>query len=129
MIEETQTKLLGHAQVTLVDQIFRLVEGNEGKVETESDWKAVNLLFELYKMDRPEEYKDFLEKMKENRIATMHNHAIVKDDAGDMVQHALEIPARFNQYLSIVFPKIDYDMKFFKRLSKELPILKMTENL
>ena len=129
MEKDTETKLLGHAQVNLVEQIFRLIEGNEGRVETESDWKAVALLFELYKLDRPEEYREFLERMKENRLATSHNNAIVKDDAGDMVQHALEIPARFNQYLSVVFPKIDYTMKFCQRLARELPILKMTDNL
>jgi len=129
MEKDTETKLLGHAQVNLVEQIFRLIEGNEGRVETESDWKAVALLFELYKLDRPEEYREFLERMKENRLATFHNNAIVKDDAGDMVQHALEIPARFNQYLSVVFPKIDYTMKFCQRLARELPILKMTDNL
>ena len=129
MEKDTETKLLGHAQVNLVEQIFRLIEGNEGRVETESDWKAVALLFELYKLDRPEEYREFLERMKENRLATSHNNAIVKDDSGDMVQHALEIPARFNQYLSVVFPKIDYTMKFCQRLARELPILKMTDNL
>lgn len=129
MKQQEETRFLGSAQVTLVDKIFDTLFGNEGRVETENDWKAVVLLFELYKLDRPEEYRDFLENMKQNREATRDNHAIIRDGNGDMVQHALEIPARFYQYLNIVFPNIEFDQKFFKRLSRELPILKMTENL
>jgi hypothetical protein len=80
-------------------------------------------------MEHPEHYAWFVETMKQYRAGTTHNKGIVKDDDGDMVQHMLEIPEVFHNYMHTMFPRQKWDKKFIRKLTSELPILKVTDKL
>jgi hypothetical protein len=117
-------------QVMVIDKIVEKLKNNEsGTVETQDDWDAVVLLFDLFRLEHTGHYNWFIETIKEYRKGTTSNHGIVKDDAGDMVQHMLEIPEVFHQYMHRVFPNQKWDKKFIRKLTTELPILKVADQL
>lgn len=117
-------------QVQVIDKIIDKLKFNTtGVVETENDWQAIVLLFDLFRIEHPEHFDNFVELMKKYKQATAGNNSIVKDGAGDMVQHMLEIPEMFYMYIYRMFPNQKWDKKFILKLSRELPILKTTDNL
>lgn len=118
------------AKVMLIDRVVdKLKDNQSGMVETQNDWDAVALLFELFRIEHPAHYNWFVETMKQYRVATKDTNAIIKDDAGDSMQHMLEIPEMFHAYMHRMFPNQKWDKKFLRRLTSELPILKVSENL
>lgn len=117
-------------QVMVIDRIVEKLKNNEsGTVESPDDWDAVVLLFDLFRLEHPGHYNWFVETIKQHRVATIGNHGIIKDDSGDMVQHMLEIPEVFHQYMHRVFPNQKWDRKFIRKLTLELPILKVSDEL
>jgi hypothetical protein len=113
-------------QLMLIDKIVEMLKNNEtGRVESENDWKAVVLMFELFKLEHPRHYEHFLETIKQFRIATIGNKGIIKDDSGDMVQHVLEVPETFHGYIHSMFPNQKWDKNFTNKLSSELPIFRV----
>lgn len=128
--EKPEYYVLPRQQVTLIDKIVEKLKNNtSGLVENEFDWEAVVLLFELFKVEHPAHYENFIEMIKQYRIATTSTHAIIKDEQGDMVQHMLEVPEVFHNYIHQTFPNQKWDKKFIKKLTSELPILKVTDVL
>lgn len=117
-------------QVMVIDKIVEKLKNNQsGTVESQDDWDAIVLLFDLFKLEHPLHYQSFIETIKEYRKATSSNHGIIRDDAGDMVQHMLEIPEVFHSYVHRIFPTQKWDRKFIKKLTSELPILKISDTL
>jgi hypothetical protein len=117
-------------QLVIIDKVVEKLKDNKtGVVESPSDWEAIVLLFELFSVDHPEHYAHFVELMKKYRSATTFNNSIVDDGQGDKVQHMLEIPEMFYNYIYKMFPNQKWDRKFLNKLAKELPILKMSDNL
>jgi len=115
-------------QADIIDKVVSLTSNNLGYVETENDWKAILLLFELFKIEHPSHFIDFNKNMAQYKKLTADTHAIIKDDNGDMVQHMFEIPEIFYTYVITTFPLQKWDKDFCRKLAKELPILKVTEN-
>lgn len=127
--EQPEYYVLPRQQVELIDKIVEKLKGNtSGTVETESDWQAVILMFELFRIEHPAHFAHFVETMKLYKKETEGTHAIIKDESGDMVQHVLEVPEAFHGYIHQMFPYQKWDRKFTKRLTSELPILR-THNL
>lgn len=117
-------------QLMLIDRIVEMIkDNNSGRVETENDWKAIVLMFDLFKLEHPGHYASFVETIKEHRLATIGNKGIIKDDAGDMVQHVLEVPETFHGYVHSMFPNQKWDRKFTNKLTSELPILRVSGSL
>ena len=117
-------------QMQIIDKVVEKLKHNEsGTVETENDWDAVKLLFDLFRLEHPGHYEWFVEEIKKYRTATISNNAIIKDGAGDMVQHMLEIPEVFHAYIFKMFPNQKWNKEFILKLSKELPILKVANKL
>lgn len=128
--ENLEYKVVPREQLMLIDRIVdKLKENSYGTVETPNDWEAVVMLFELFRMEHPAHYAHFVESMKQYRQNTAHTNAIIKDEAGDMVQHMLEVPEKFHHYMHSMFPQQKWDRKFIIKLTRELPILKVTDNL
>lgn len=128
--DEPEYVVVPRQQAMLVDRIVEKLKHNDsGTVQTENDWEAVVMLFDLFKMEHPAHYAHFVETMKQYRFATMSTNAIIKDDSGDMVQHMLEVPERFHQYMHSMFPNQKWDKKFIMKLTRELPILKVADEL
>lgn len=128
--DELEYKVVPREQLMLIDRIVdKLKENGYGTVETLNDWEAVVMLFDLFRMEHPAHYANFVETMKNYRLNTAGTNAIIKDDAGDMVQHMLEVPEKFYQYMYTLFPNQKWDRKFILKLTRELPILKVTEKL
>ena len=128
--EKAEYVVVPRPQLMLIDRIVeKLKNNNSGLVETENDWEAVVMLFDLFRMEHPAHFANFVETMKRYRQETSSNHAIIKDDAGDMVQHMLEVPEMFHQYIHYMFPNQKWDKKFIMKLTRELPILKVTDEL
>lgn len=118
------------AKLRIIDSIVdKLKYNTSGMVESDKEWEAVVLMFELFKIEYPEHYEWFVEKIKFYRQATDGTHAIIKDDSGDSMQHQLEIPEGFHMYVHKMFPNQKWDKKFVRRLIKELPILKVSDKL
>jgi hypothetical protein len=117
-------------KLKLVDAIVDKLKYNDYQtVESDRDWEAVVLMFELFKVEYPDHYNWFVEKIKFYRQATEDTHGIIKDDAGDSMQHQLEIPEGFHMYVHTLFPNQKWDKKFVRRLTKELPIFKVSDTL
>jgi len=117
-------------QVQIIDKVIdKLKLNTTGLVETQNDWEAILLLFDLFKIEHPEHFNQFVEIMKIYKKETTTNNAIVKDGEGDMVQHMLEVPEMFYMYINKMFPNQKWDKKFILKLSSELPILKTTDTL
>ena len=114
-------------QVMIIDKIVELVKDSQGVVETSNHWKAISLMFDLFRKEFPAHYDAFVEEIKQYRLATASNKGIIKDDAGDSIQHQMEIPERFFQYVRAIFPDQKWDREFLKKLAQELPIFKVTE--
>lgn len=128
--DEVEYKVVPRPQAMLIDRVVEKLKHNtSGTVESENDWEAVVMLFDLFRMEHPGHYAHFVETMKQYRFATMSTNAIIKDGEGDMVQHMLEVPERFHQYMHSMFPNQKWDKKFIMKLTRELPILKVAENL
>lgn len=118
------------AKLKLVDEIVYKVRHNtSGTVESDTEWEAIVLMFELFKIEYPEHYDWFVDKIKFYRQATQDTHGIIKDESGDSMQHQLEIPEGFHMYVHTMFPNQKWDKKFVRRLIKELPILRISETL
>lgn len=117
-------------KLKLVDAIVYKVRHNtSGTVESDQEWEAIVLMFELFKLEYPEHYDWFVDKIKFYRQATQDTHGIIKDESGDSMQHQLEIPEGFHMYVHTMFPNQKWDRKFVRRLIKELPILKISDTL
>ena len=117
-------------KVALVDNIVHKLRHNtSGTVESDLEWEAVVLMFELFKVEYPEHYEWFQNKITEYRRVTDSSKGIVKDESGDSMQHQLEIPEGFHMYVHTMFPNQKWDKKFVRRLIKELPILKVADKL
>jgi hypothetical protein len=117
-------------KVSLVDNIVHKLRHNtSGTVESDLEWEAVVLMFELFKVEYPEHYEWFQNKITEYRRATDSSKGIIKDDSGDSMQHQLEIPEGFHMYIHTMFPNQKWDKKFVRRLIRELPILKISDKL
>jgi hypothetical protein len=117
-------------KLKIVDAIVdKLKHNTSGMVESDTEWEAVVLMFELFKVEYPDHYEWFVEKIKFYRQATDGTHGIIKDDSGDSMQHQLEIPEGFHMYVHTMFPNQKWDKKFVKRLIRELPILKISDKL
>jgi hypothetical protein len=128
--EQPEYFVVPRAKVEIIDRVVEKLKNNEsGLVETQNDWDAVVLLFDLFRVEHPEHYAWFIETMKQFRAGTTHNNAIVKDDDGDMVQHMLEVPEAFHTYMHRMFPRQKWDKKFIRKLTSELPILKVADKL
>ena len=116
-------------QVMIIDKIVKLVKDSNGTVESSNHWKALELMFELFEKEFPDHYQAFVEEIKVFRNSTEGNNGIIKDGKGDSMQHQLEIPERFYQYVKAIFPNQLWDRTFFKKLSNQLPIFKVSNNL
>lgn len=117
-------------KLKLVDAIIEKLKHNtSGTVESDREWEAIVLMFELFKVEYPEHYQWFLNKIHEYRQATRDTHGIIKDDSDDSMQHQLEIPEGFHMYVHRMFPNQKWDKKFVRRLIRELPILKVSDTL
>lgn len=117
-------------QMQLIDKVVEKLRNNQsGMVETEDDWAAVKLLFDLFRKEHPGHYEWFVEEIKKFRVATVSTHGIIKDESSDMVQHMLEIPEIFHAYIHKMFPNQKWDRTFIRKLSQELPILKVADKL
>jgi hypothetical protein len=128
--EQPEYVVVPRAKMQIIDRVVEKLKNNEsGLVETQNDWDAVVLLFDLFRVEHPEHYAWFIETMKQYRAGTTHNNAIVKDDDGDMVQHMLEVPEAFHIYMHRMFPRQKWDKKFIRKLTSELPILKVADKL
>jgi len=128
--EQPEYVVVPRAKMQIIDRVVEKLKNNEsGLVETQNDWDAVVLLFDLFRVEHPEHYAWFIETMKQFRAGTTHNNAIVKDDDGDMVQHMLEIPEVYHNYMHTMFPRQKWDKKFIRKLTSELPILKVADKL
>jgi hypothetical protein len=128
--EKPQYVLVPRPQLMLIDRIVeKLKDNTSGVVETQNDWEAVVMLFDLFRSEHPAHFAHFVETMKQYRLNTSHNNAIIKDDSGDMVQHMLEVPEMFHQYMHYMFPNQKWEKKFIMKLTRELPILKVAEKL
>lgn len=117
-------------KLRLVDEIVHKIRFNTtGTVETNEEWEAIVLMFELFKVEYPEHFEWFLEKIKQYRELTDSTHGIIKDESSDGMQHQLEIPEGFYMYAHKMFPNQKWDKKFINRLIQELPILKVADKL
>lgn len=128
--DQAEYVVVPREQLMLIDRVVEKMKHNVGGVvESPSDWEAVVLLFDLFRKEHPGHYAHFVETMKQYRLATISNNAIIKDDSGDLVQHMLEVPEVFHQYMHYMFPNQKWDKKFIKKLTSELPILKVSAKL
>lgn len=128
--EKPEYVVVPRPQAMLIDKVVdKLKNNNSGLVESEDDWEAVVMLFDLFRIEHPEHFAHFVETMKQYRYATSSTNAIIKDGEGDMVQHMLEVPEKFHQYMHYMFPNQKWEKKFIMKLTRVLPVLKVTDNL
>jgi hypothetical protein len=128
--ESAEYVVVPREQVMVIDKVIeKLKHNNSGLVESPDDWEAVVLLFDLFRIEHPAHYRNFVETMKNYRLATKDTNAIIKDESGDMVQHVLEVPERFHNYMHAMFPTQKWDRKFTNKLIQALPILKVSGSL
>jgi len=128
--ESPEYVVVPREQVMLIDRVVEKLKNNQsGMVESPDDWEAVMMLFDLFRMEHPAHYNNFVETMKGYRVATKDTKAIIRDEAGDMVQHVLEVPERFHNYMHAMFPNQKWDRKFTNKLVQALPILKVSDIL
>jgi hypothetical protein len=129
-LNDYQMVAVPRKQMEIIDKVAILLKDNiTYTIDTENDWEAVRLLFDLFRMEHPGHYEWFVEEIKKFRLATIGNKGIIKDNAGDMVQHMLEIPEIFHAYMFKMFPNQKWDRKFITKLASELPILKVANKL
>ena len=129
-LDQPEYVAVSPAKLKLVDAIVEKLKHNTtGMVENDGEWEAIVLMFELFKIEYPEHYQWFLNKIYEYRQATRDTHGIIHDDSDDSMQHQLEIPEGFHMYIHKMFPNQKWDKKFVRRLIRELPILKVADNL
>lgn len=129
-LDKPQYIAISPKKLSLVDEIIHKVRFNtSGTVESDLEWEAVVLMFNLFKVEYPDHYEWFKDKITEYRRATDSSHGVIKDDSGDSMQHQLEIPEGFHMYIHTIFPNQKWDKKFVTRLIRELPILKVADKL
>jgi|APGre2960657404_1045060.scaffolds.fasta_scaffold54688_2 hypothetical protein len=129
-LDKPQYIAISPKKLSLVDEIIHKVRFNtSGTVESDLEWEAVVLMFNLFKVEYPDHYEWFKDKITEYRRATDSSHGIIKDDSGDSMQHQLEIPEGFHMYIHTIFPNQKWDKNFVRRLIRELPILKVADKL
>jgi hypothetical protein len=127
-MDDIEYKPVPRAQLEIIDKIVELSKDSKGIVELPEHDNALELMFDLFKLEFAEEYETFLEEMKKFRNASINNDGILKDIRGDAIQHQLEIPERFYMYVKSIFPEQKWDSIFLKRLTSILPIFKISNS-
>ena len=108
--------------VDITDYLIQLqpFSSPNGVVETENDWKIIGKLFEAFAICYPEDYRLFAKGMDETKRMNAESKGFTKDKG---LQHQSEMPEKFMDLIKVFYPLQKYDIKFTRRLIKELPIL------
>jgi hypothetical protein len=96
-------------------------------VESDKHWQFLEKLFEMFVTLYPEDYKEF--RTWQLRLKTdKKNSKAINREGGAMMQHQLEIPRKFAEMVSAMFPSQKLtDKKFIQKLGIRMPLLKVPD--
>lgn len=104
------------------------------RVETESDWNVIVYIYNFWAKNQPKEYADFIHSVKILKKAHGKDNkfGLMKDNPTNRVskqeiRHSLELPARFYNLFTKLYPLQPLDKKFIRKLLKKLPELRVTD--
>ena len=109
--------------VDRVNQYYKLYGSKQGVVETEGDWRVIELCYELFRISYPDDLKVFVETQKRIRYNLKHEHGGV-----DGMRHMLNIPQKMYQTISVFYPQQKWDKEFGRKLCTRLPVLKVPKH-
>lgn len=117
-----------------VSSLLEYIQKNRSptkRVETSNDWQVVTTLYNFWKREQPLEYKFFMDAVQRyknayenNKFGEMIDQATGKKSAMEL-RHSLEIPERFYNIFTSVYPEQQWDKEFIRKFLKEIPELNL----
>ena len=99
--------------------------GKPDRVETESSWKVVDAIMQVWAAGWPEEFLDWKYGVEEQRAYERTVHEAEKDDGGHF---PIGYPQRVLQLLRVYFKNDRFqDRKLIKKFVSRYPYLKITK--
>lgn len=109
------------ADVQAVDKLIELAQGNRDVVESDSDWRLVEIIFQFFMQRWPQEFNEFYSSIPDIR-ATRRDKGYSKSKE---IKYVGALPERFMRLVKVIFPYQQYDKKFVNKLVKRIPLLKV----
>lgn len=116
-----QEKLAPSVLVQIVDDLVIKSKGREF-VQSDSDWKVIEQLMNVFFAFYPEEAQDIVSFVKENRGVLKNNKGY--SDSKE-IKHLASLPLRLQKMIRICFPLQKFDKKFIYKLIWKYPVFKM----
>lgn len=104
--------------------------GRNTRVEGIRDWEIVVALWQVWRKAYPEEYQDFVAKVRKTRSTHINKHGSSKfGPDGGQIRHIADIPGRFDKLLATFYPQQKYSKSFLHKLVKYIPDLQAPEKV
>jgi len=120
MADDTEYITLPLSLTKRIDRIMETAKSSSGAVQSEADWKAVRLLFELFLQAYPDKALD-LYKAVSYLKSQQNDHSFVKVNGDLKFQHQMEVPEKFYMFMKAVYPNQQWDTKFVTKFISVVP--------